>query len=191
MKRKIAIFSSGSGTNAENIISYFSDRITAQVVLIVSNRAEAPVGERARRLNKPFQIVSKADLADPDLVLNLLRSYEVDLIVLAGFLLRIPAYLIEAYPRAIINIHPALLPRFGGAGMYGDRVHEAVKASGAETTGITVHYVNEEYDEGNILFQAACSVEAADTPQGIAAKVHELEYRYYPEVIERLITGLL
>lgn len=191
MKCRIAIFASGSGTNAENIIRYFSDRSSAEVVLVVSSREDAGVCERARSLNIDLRVISKSAFENESAVLALLRSYEVDLIILAGFLLRVPPYLVRAYRQAILNIHPALLPRFGGAGMYGDRVHEAVKLSGEKETGITIHYIDEEYDRGTILFQAVCPIAPDDDITGIARKVRELEYRYYPEIIDRVIDGSL
>lgn len=187
---KIAIFASGSGTNAENIIQYFSEKISFQVVLIVSNKQDAYVLERARKYNIPSVVFSKNDFVKGDDVLSILREYEIDFIVLAGFLLRVPENLLEAYPDRIINIHPALLPKYGGKGMYGDRVHEAVVAAGEHESGITIHYVNGNYDEGNIIFQASCKVLPSDTPQDVAKKVHALEYKYYPTVIEDVVHHL-
>lgn len=190
MRMKIAIFASGSGTNAENIIQYFSEKISFQVVLIVSNKQDAYVLERARKYNIPSVVFSKNDFVKGDDVLSILREYEIDFIVLAGFLLRVPENLLEAYPDRIINIHPALLPKYGGKGMYGDRVHEAVVAAGEHESGITIHYVNGNYDEGNIIFQASCKVLPSDTPQDVAKKVHALEYKYYPTVIEDVVHHL-
>ncbi|MBB3187348.1 phosphoribosylglycinamide formyltransferase [Microbacter margulisiae] len=184
---KIAIFASGSGTNAENITRYFNNQEAIKVALIVSNNSNAYVLQRALQLNVPTEICLKHELLDSQLVLSLLKKYEVDWIILAGFLLKIPDYLLEAYPKRIINIHPALLPKFGGKGMYGHHVHQAVVDAGATESGITIHYVNERYDEGDIIFQAKCRVFASDTPDDVAAKIHELEQMHFPKVIEHVI----
>jgi len=183
MPLKIALFASGSGSNAENIIRYFSQSSTLTFPLIVSNKSDAFVHQRAILLNVPSVTCSREDFADGIQILNLLKQYEIDCIVLAGFLLKIPRALIEAFPKRIINIHPALLPKYGGKGMYGHHVHEAVANSGDTQSGITIHYVNENYDEGNIIFQATCPVLATDTADLIARKVHALEYEHFPRVI--------
>lgn len=190
MRIKIGIFASGSGTNAENIIRYFEKKPSYQVALIVSNKPDAYVLERARKYNIPSVVCSKADFMDTDKVMALLREREIDFIVLAGFLLRVPDNLLEAYPNRIVNIHPALLPKHGGKGMYGDKVHEAVVAAKEPESGITIHYINERYDEGDIIFQASCPVLPEDTPDEVAAKVHALEYKYYPTVIEEVLQHL-
>lgn len=182
----IAIFASGSGSNAENIVRYFKDTSNFRFPLIISNNPKAFVLERAKNLGIKSVVFEKTDLLDGNKVLNLLKEEKVDKIVLAGYLLRIPSNIVSAFPNSIINIHPALLPKFGGKGMYGNRVHQAVKESGETESGITIHYVNEYYDEGNIIFQAKCSVELTDTPDDIATKVHELEYKHFPEVIDDL-----
>lgn len=190
MKRNIAIFASGNGTNAENIIRYFQDSGRACVELVLTNRKSAYVMERARSLNVPSAYVPKEEWEAEDSVLSLLDDKKIDFIVLAGFLARVPDGILHAYPYKIINIHPSLLPKFGGKGMYGDRVHEAVVAAGEKETGITIHYINERFDEGEIIAQYTCPVLPEETPEEVAAKVHALEYRYYPQVIDRLVTEL-
>lgn len=190
MRKNIAVFASGSGTNAENIIRYFSENDSARVQLVLSNKKDAFVLERAHALGVPCEVFLKPEWDSPEKILAILRRYEINFIVLAGFLLRVPDAILHAYPNKIINIHPALLPKFGGKGMYGDRVHEAVVAAGEQETGITIHYINEHYDEGDIVFQATCPVLPEDTPSDVAKKVHALEYKHFPVVIERLITAL-
>ncbi|WP_455498079.1 phosphoribosylglycinamide formyltransferase [Coprobacter sp.] len=187
MKKRIVIFASGSGSNAENIIRYFSASEDIEVSLIISNKPDAYVIERARLLKVPVLVITKDEFSSRENVLGKLRKYQIDYIVLAGFLLRVPDYLIQAYPGSIINIHPALLPRFGGKGMYGDYVHKAVVEAGEKESGITVHYVNEHYDSGAIIRQERCEVIPGDTYEDVARKVHELEYKYYPQIIEELI----
>ncbi|MAD97577.1 MAG: phosphoribosylglycinamide formyltransferase [Flavobacteriaceae bacterium] len=184
--KRIVIFASGSGSNAENIINYFSNRNTAEVRMVLSNRSRAGVFERCKRLNIPCQHFKKSDFFESNTVLELLQK-EADFIVLAGFLLKIPENIIKAYPNEIVNIHPALLPKYGGKGMYGMNVHRAIKENNEPETGITIHYVNEHYDEGGIIFQAKTAVEESDTPESIAQKVHELEYAHFPRVIEETI----
>ncbi len=186
MKKKIAILASGSGSNAENIIQYFAGNNTVVFSVILSNRADAYVHERARKLGVPSYTFKKSEFENGT-VLELLQKNQVDFIILAGFLLKIPENLLNAYPDAIINIHPALLPKFGGKGMYGEHVHEAVVAAGEKESGITIHYVNENYDEGQIIFQAKCEVLPSDTPDDVAEKVHALEYLHFPKVIEKVM----
>lgn len=186
MPLNIAIFASGSGSNAENIIQYFSENKLFRFPVILSNKPDAFVHERAKKLNIPSFTFSRNEFLDGEPVLRFLEQWQIDAIVLAGFLLRIPECLIHSYPDRIINIHPALLPKFGGKGMYGHYVHEAVKAAGENESGITVHYVNHRYDEGNIIFQAKCQLTPEDTPDSIAEKVHQLEYLYFPRIIEQL-----
>jgi len=183
MPLRIALFASGSGSNAENIIQYFSQNSKLMFPVILSNKADAYVHERARKLNVPSFTFSRQDFAEGDALVTFLKQQEIDCIVLAGFLLKIPEALISAYPDKIINIHPALLPKFGGKGMYGHHVHEAVVAAGETESGITIHYVNRNYDEGSIIFQAKCPVLPTDTPDLIAEKVHALEYEHFPKVI--------
>jgi len=180
--KRIALFASGSGSNVENIVHYFKNSNELEFPVIISDRAEAFVHERAKKLMIPSYVFKKIDFENGE-VLKLLQEKAIDFIVLAGFLLMIPENLLRAYPDRIINIHPALLPKFGGKGMYGSRVHEAVVASGEKESGITVHYVNENYDEGRIIFQARCPVLQPDTPDDVAEKVHALEYEFFPRVI--------
>ena len=187
MSIKIAIFGSGSGTNAENIMQYFNGNLSIEVALVLSNKADAYILERARLHHIPSAVFTKTDFNNTVELLSLLKECEVDFIVLAGFLLQIPVDLIHAYPNKIINIHPALLPKYGGKGMYGDRVHEAVIASGDKFSGITIHYIDEHYDSGSIIFQAKCDVLTTDTPNDLATRIHALEYKYFPKVIEDTI----
>jgi phosphoribosylglycinamide formyltransferase-1 len=187
--KKIAIFASGSGTNAENIIRFFLHHPLARVILILSNKKDAQVHQRAKTLNIPSVSFSRDDLVNNGTVLEILKKNTIDFIVLAGFLWLVPTDLIEAYPGRIINIHPALLPKYGGKGMYGMNVHRAVIENHEKESGISIHQVNNRYDEGNIIFQARCPVYTDDTPEKLAGRIHELEYRYFPEVIERWIEG--
>ena len=189
MKKNIAIFASGSGSNTENIMRYFREYEAIQVSLVLSNRSDAYVLERAHRLGVPCNVFPKEDWVAGDEILAVLQEYHIDFVVLAGFLVRVPDLLLHAYPNKIINIHPALLPKFGGKGMYGNRVHEAVVAAGEKKSGITIHYINERYDEGNIVFQAVCPVLPTDSPEDVAKKVHALEYEHFPRVIERVLCG--
>jgi len=184
---KIAILASGSGSNAENIINYFSGRNDVEFPLVLSNKADAYVHKRAKNLGIESYTLSRDEIKNPSLLIELLKKYGIDFIVLAGYLLKIPAELIKEYPGKIVNIHPALLPKFGGKGMYGDFVHEAVINSGESQSGITIHLVNENYDEGEHLFQAKCDIELGETAQSLAAKVHELEYLHFPEQIDKYI----
>ena len=186
----IAIFASGSGSNAENIANYFSGSKNVSVKLILSNKADALVHERAKKLGIASLTCAKREFDEGGgRVLEILRGAGIDFIVLAGFLLKVPAALIEAYPQKILNIHPALLPKYGGKGMYGDNVHKAVVAAGEKESGVTIHYVNEHYDEGQVIFQAKCEVLPTDTYQDVADKVHKLEYEYFPPIIESIING--
>ena len=188
--RNIAIFASGSGTNAENIIKYFSNKNTAKVSLVLSNKRQAMVLKRAEENNirtvffehKEFYITGK--------VLRYLLLYKIDFIVLAGFLWLVPENIIEQYAGRIINIHPALLPAYGGKGMYGDTVHKAIIANKDKESGITIHYINKFYDKGDIIYQTKCKVDPSDTPASLAEKVHALEYQHYPVVIEDLVVKL-
>lgn len=183
---KLAILASGSGSNAEKIIEYFQRSNKAQIALIASNKADAFVLERAMKFGVPTFTFSRKEM-EAGVLLEKLQEEKIDWVILAGFLLKIPEELIRAFPNRMVNIHPALLPKYGGKGMYGHHVHEAVKAAGDTETGITIHLVNEHYDEGKIVFQAATSVAPEDTPDTIAQKVHALEHRYFPEVIESLL----
>ncbi len=187
--KNLAIFASGEGTNAENIIRYFENSGTAKVTLLVYNRKEAGVRLRAERLGMRTEYIPKSMFGDSEKVLATLREANTDIIVLAGFLLFVPEYLLETYHNRIINIHPSLLPLHGGKGMHGIHVHEDVLACGDKETGITVHVADAQLDHGCVLFQAKCPVERGDTPEDVAARVHKLEYAYFPEVIERFCQG--
>ena len=191
MKKKIALFASGSGSNAENIIKYFDDNQNIEISLVISNKTDAFVLERAKRLNIPSTILTAQDMKDQVKVLSILNDYGIDFIVLAGYLLKIPSFIIKAFPDAIINIHPALLPKFGGKGMYGHHVHQAVVDAKESESGITIHYVNENYDEGATIFQAKCPVLPTDSPDDVASKVHELEYAHFPQVIDQVVSKLI
>lgn len=184
--KRLAILASGSGSNAEKIIAYFQNSDKGEVSLVASNKTDAFVLERAKKFKVPTFTFSKKELEE-GVLLEKLQAEKIEWVILAGFLLKIPAELIRSFPDRMVNIHPALLPKYGGKGMYGAFVHEAVKAAGDTETGITIHLVNENYDEGKIIFQAATSVEKSDSPEAIASKVHALEHRYFPEVIESLL----
>lgn len=177
---------SGSGSNAEKIMEYFQNSPKAKVELVASNKADAFVLERAKKFGVPAFTFTRKEM-DAGLLQQKLQEEKIDWVILAGFLLKIPEDLIRAFPDHMVNIHPALLPKYGGKGMYGNLVHDAVKAAGDTETGITIHLVNEHYDEGKIIFQAATPVTPDDTPDTIAQKVHALEHRYFPEVIDSLI----
>ena len=184
--KNIAVLASGNGSNAEEIIRHFKDSEKARVVLVASNKKDAYVLERAKNHDIPHVWFNRADLEEGRLKERLV-AMKIDLVVLAGFLLKIPEHLIEAYPDRIINIHPALLPKYGGKGMYGSFVHQAVKDNKDEITGITIHYVNRHYDEGAIIFQESVALSPDDSPETIAEKVHALEHKYFPKVIESLL----
>jgi phosphoribosylglycinamide formyltransferase 1 len=183
-----AIFASGEGSNAENLIRYFKNDSRIKIKLVVTNRDDAGVIKRAEDHKKTVQIISKEALNNyTEQIIEFLQTEKIDLIILAGFLLKIPEKMVKAFPDKIINIHPSLLPKYGGKGMFGMHVHEAVIHNRETESGITIHLVNEEYDKGKILLQAKCKVEANDTPQTLAQKIHELEYRYFPEAVEQLL----
>ena len=186
-KSRLAILASGSGTNAEEIFKYFRDHTAIEVVLLLSNNPDAFVLSRAQRWGIPSMVFSRKQFREENIVLGWLQENQVTHIVLAGFLWLIPEYLLEAFPDRIINIHPALLPKYGGKGMYGSKIHESVKLSGETETGITIHVVNEKYDAGRVLFQAKCEIARTDSADQIAEKVHVLEHASYPRVIERWI----
>lgn len=183
-KTNLAIFASGSGTNAENLGKYFSSDAHIAIREVFSNKKEAGVHERMKNLGIPSTSFSKKEFTDESFLQQL---EDIDYIILAGFLWLIPSYLIKHFPERIINIHPALLPKFGGKGMYGNYVHQAVIDSGEKESGITIHLVNEQYDEGRILFQTKCQVDSADTVASLAQKIHQLEYTHFPEIIEKYI----
>lgn len=186
---RLAILASGSGTNAANIITYFSEHQHISVALVISNRPDAYVLERAAKAGMPAVVIPGNKWSDKAHVGNILSEYHIDYIILAGFLLKVPDWLVGIYHNRILNIHPALLPSFGGRGMYGMNVHKAVLASENRQSGISIHLVNEQYDEGKILFQAAIDILPDDTPESLAARIHELEYLHYPREIERYILG--
>ena len=186
--KKIVIFASGSGTNAENIIKYFQSKEIGTVVAVFTNNPNAKVLERAKNFQVPTVIFSKEELYESK-VLQKLNVIQPDLIVLAGFLLKLPQSMIESYPNKIINIHPALLPKYGGKGMYGMNVHKAVVENQELETGITIHFVNENYDEGNVIFQKTVPLTETDSPESVAEKIHELEQKYFPSVIEDFLTS--
>lgn len=186
----IAIFVSGGGTNCENIIRYFEGSEKVRIVLVVSNKANAGAIARAQRLGVPSVVVPKARFNDEEVILPLLKEYSVDFIVLAGFLLVVPDFLIDEFDHRMVNLHPALLPKFGGMGMYGHHVHEAVKAAGEKETGMTVHWVSRDVDGGEIIAQFRTPIEPDDSPEDIAAKEHILEMEHFPQVIEGIIDSL-
>ena len=188
--RKIAIFASGSGTNAENIIKYFSTRETAKVTLVLSNRQNAYVLQRAATLRIKSIFFDREEFYNNRKVLNNLLNEAIDFIVLAGFLWLVPDNILEVYENRIVNIHPALLPKHGGKGMYGEKVHREVIDQHDSESGISIHYVNKTYDGGSIIFQAKCNVDSSDTPEILASKVHALEYEHFPVVIEDLVKKL-
>lgn len=186
-KKRIVIFASGNGTNAENIIKYFRETEFAKVVLVLSNKKDAKVLVRASNLNVRAESFTKEELFLPEGILKKLKEVKPDLIVLAGFLWKFPEIIIAEFPNQIINIHPALLPKYGGKGMYGSIVHEAVVKNKDSETGISIHYVNENYDEGTIIAQKKVVVSESDTPETVAEKVHQLEYEWFPKIIEGLL----
>ncbi len=188
--KRIAIFASGSGTNAENMVRYFRTHPAARVELVLTNRPAAEVILRAESLDVETVVFNREQFYQTDEIMALLRERAIDFIVLAGFLWLVPSRLLEAYQGRVVNIHPALLPEYGGKGMFGDHVHQAVIDSGDAESGITIHYVNKAYDEGDIIFQATCTVEPDDTPNSLASRIHALEYKHFPEVVEKLLDQL-
>lgn len=186
--KNIAIFASGEGTNAQRIIDYFKASDKLKVALVVSNKSAANVLNRAEKANIPTLLITRADFYESDTTIKALHAAHIDFIVLAGFLWMIPPNLIQAFPKKMINIHPALLPKFGGKGMYGMNVHTAVVKAGETESGISIHYVNEQYDEGEIISQHRCSISKEDTAETVAAKIHELEYEFFPKAIEKAIS---
>ncbi len=188
LKKKIAVFASGTGTNTEKIIQHFKNNHSIQVDLIVTNKKDAGVINIARQNNIPFIIIDKEKFFREDAYVNEFKKAEINFIVLAGFLWKIPTALINAYQNKIINIHPALLPNYGGKGMYGHFVHEAVINNHEKESGITIHYVDEKYDHGNIIFQSKCKITNDDTPETLAKKIHQLEHQYYTVIIEEVLS---
>ncbi len=181
--KKLAVFASGNGSNAEAIFEYFKHNADIEVSLLLSNKTDAFVIQRAQLHGIPVEVVTRDQFYHSDKVVALLKRKAIDLVVLAGFLWLLPGSLVKAYGGKIINLHPALLPKFGGKGMFGIHVHQAVLNAGEKETGITIHYVNENYDEGKIILQERCKIERDDKPEDIAKKVQQLEHRYYPKVI--------
>jgi len=187
--KRIVIFASGSGTNAENLIKFFHNRENASVIQVLSNNPHAKVLDRCKKLNISALSFNKIAFTETDDVLQILKNSQPDLIILAGFLWKFPEKILVHFPNKVINIHPALLPKYGGKGMYGMHVHQAVVNNKENETGITIHYVNDRYDEGAIIFQAKCDVETSDTAEDIAEKIHGLEMKYFPEVVNSLLNG--
>ncbi|WP_159022000.1 phosphoribosylglycinamide formyltransferase [Formosa sp. L2A11] len=185
--KRIVIFASGSGSNAENLIKYFKTKTNASVTLVLTNNPHAKVLDRCKNLKVSALSFNKVAFTETEDVLNLLKSAKPDLIILAGFLWKFPESILNKYPNMVINVHPALLPKFGGKGMYGMRVHEAIVANKEPETGITIHYVNENYDEGATIFQATCPVLSTDTADDVAAKIHELEMEHFPVIVEKVL----
>jgi phosphoribosylglycinamide formyltransferase-1 len=186
-QKGIIIFASGKGRNAENIMRHFTTSADVNILGLLTNNPDAGVVEKAKQYGVPVKIFNRKVFYDTDDVLNFLKQTNPDLIVLSGFLWLVPEKIIKAFPRKIINIHPALLPKFGGKGMFGNNVHQQVIASGEKESGITIHYVDESYDEGDVIFQKKCAVENTDTPESLAQKIHQLEIKYFPLVIESLL----
>ncbi len=187
-QQNLAIFASGNGTNAEEIFKYFNDHSSISVNGLLTNNLNAQVLIRAANNNIPCHIFNREEFANGDKILNTLRDWDINVLILAGFLWLIPEYLIDQYHDRILNIHPALLPQFGGKGMYGMHVHQAVLDSGQKESGITIHLVNNHYDRGRIIFQKRCGIDPQDTPDTLAVKIHDLEHRYYPQVIEQWLS---
>ncbi|MGB3467027.1 MAG: phosphoribosylglycinamide formyltransferase [Cyclobacteriaceae bacterium] len=188
-KYNLAIMASGNGSNAENLIRFFKDSDEINVGFVLSNKKSAYVIERAKNHKVPHQVFNRAQLIEneSEYVVSILEKHQIDYLILAGFLLKIPQAVIDRFPDKIINIHPSLLPEYGGKGMFGAHVHEAVIAAKEKVSGITIHLVNKEYDKGKILFQAKCKIDAEDSPEDLARKIHQLEYRHFPEVIQDYI----
>jgi phosphoribosylglycinamide formyltransferase 1 len=187
MIRRLAILASGNGSNAQRLMEHFFSHPSVRVTLLLSNNPEALVLERARKMHVPVVTFSREDFYHTQHILDLLSVQGIDWIILAGFLWLIPTNILKFYPNRILNIHPALLPKHGGKGMYGMKVHEAVIQSRDTESGITIHYVNEKYDDGQVIFQAKCQITPEDSAETLAGKVHELEYRWYPEIIEQTL----
>ena len=186
--KKIALFASGSGSNVENITNYFSSNDSVSIDIVLANKPDAYVLERAKNLGLESKVFNRSDFYDSDSLSQLLKNRNIDLIVLAGFLWLIPEHLVKAFPNKIINIHPALLPNYGGKGMYGNKVHEAVVNNKETESGITIHYVNEKYDDGAIIFQAKVILTNEETSETLAKKIHQLEYEHFPKVIDKLLS---
>ncbi|MBK9272632.1 MAG: phosphoribosylglycinamide formyltransferase [Saprospiraceae bacterium] len=186
-KKKIAVFASGTGSNAEQLIKHFKSHPHIQIGLIISSSSKAPVVKLAEEHGIPFSVVNKSLLSNNSYMNSLLNLYDIEYIVLAGFIMLIPPFLVKQFDRRMINIHPALLPKYGGRGMYGLAVHQAVISAGDQLSGITIHYVNEMYDQGKVIFQTTCKVDRRDNAEKLAKKVQELEHKYLPEWTEKLV----
>lgn len=184
----IAVFASGSGSNAENLVNHFKDSSVGRVSVILSNKKDAYVLQRAERLGIPSATFTYKEFQDPKVILSIMDEYHIDFVILAGFLLKVPEYLLERYPDRILNVHPALLPKFGGKGMYGEHVHQAVIAAKEKQSGITIHVIDQNYDCGRTIYQSICTVHEDDTPETLASKIHELE-KAYPQVAEDYIAN--
>lgn len=187
----IAIFASGNGSNCENLIQWFEDNDYIRCALVVCNRPDAPVLQRAARHGVPTEVVSRTQLADAGYMRPLLQRHGIGFVVLAGFLLLMPAYLVDDYARRMVNVHPALLPKYGGKGMWGMHVHRAVCAAGEEHTGITIHYVSPRFDDGEVIAQFRIPLLPTDTPEDVAGKVHQLEMKHLPVVVERVVMDII
>lgn len=185
--KRIAILASGSGTNAENLIRYFRTSKSGKVVLVLSNKPSAGVIGRAQSLGVETRVFNREQFYQSDEIASLLQEKEVDFLVLAGFLWLVPSSLLEAFEGRVVNIHPALLPKYGGKGMYGSHVHNAVIENGESKSGITIHHVNQKYDDGDVIFQASCPVEKDDTPESLASRIHSLEHSHFPVVLEKML----
>ncbi|MCA0131186.1 phosphoribosylglycinamide formyltransferase [Winogradskyella alexanderae] len=185
--KRVVIFASGSGSNAENLIKFFHNNDNVSVIQVLTNNPHAKVLDRCKKLNISALSFNRVAFSKSEDILNILKIQKPDLIVLAGFLWKFPKFILNHFPNKVINIHPALLPKYGGKGMYGMHVHEAVVANGEKESGITIHYVNENYDEGAIIFQEKCEILASDTPQDVASKIHDLEMKYFPKVVNDIL----
>jgi phosphoribosylglycinamide formyltransferase-1 len=188
--KNIAIFASGSGTNAENLIHFFRTDPIVRVGLVLTNNQNAGVIQRAQSNDIETLVFSRTEFYESEKILNLMKQRGIDFVVLAGFLWLVPDNILKTFENKVVNIHPALLPNYGGKGMYGRHVHEAVIANGEKESGITIHYVNARYDEGDIIFQARCKVKSDDTPESLASRIHQLEYEHFPQVVEKLLKEL-
>ncbi|MEZ5032520.1 MAG: phosphoribosylglycinamide formyltransferase [Saprospiraceae bacterium] len=188
--KTLALFASGTGSNVRCIHAHFSPDPDVEIGILVCNRPDAAVVSFARDQNIPVRLMTREDLHDPSRLIADLQAAKVDLVILAGFLWKIPGEMVAVFPDRILNIHPALLPRYGGKGMYGKHVHEAVIAAGETESGITIHLVNDHYDEGTILFQARCPVHPGDTPEQLAERIHQLEHQHYPNIIEHYLSSI-
>ena len=187
MPKKLAIFASGSGSNTENVCNYFANHADIEVVFICTNKRDAFIVKRAEKLNVPLIFITKTELNNFDDLHKKLKNAKVDIVILAGFLLKLPAIMVKKYPNRILNIHPSLLPKYGGKGMYGNNVHKAVLENKEIESGISVHFVNQNYDEGELILQEKCSISENETLETLAAKIHQLEKKYFPITIEKVL----